>query len=146
MRIKPQPHSAIPGRSEPIISIRLIRGLPLKHENCARHYIIALLKRVAGCTVRCRLVPTRRSQCKYFIPSEEKRGMFTVDALPVFAYLDVGIYGHPIYNRKTKGVKIGFYNPPDVTTVNTRIRDVHSFVDECMPALGDAAAIDVTDA
>src|SRR5258708_40279986 len=69
-----------------------------------------VLERVAGCTVRFPLVPDRPSQCKYFIPSEEKRGMFTVDALPVFAYLDVGIYGHPIYNGKTKGVKIGFYN------------------------------------
>jgi glycine/D-amino acid oxidase-like deaminating enzyme len=104
-----------------------------------------VLERVAGCTVRFPLVPDRPSQCKYFIPSEEKRGMFTADVLPVFAYLDVGIYGHPIYKGKTKGVKIGFYNPPDVTTVNTRIRDVHSFVDECMPALGDAEAIDVTD-
>ncbi len=104
-----------------------------------------VLERVAGCTVRFPLVPDRPSQCKYFIPSEEKRGMFTADALPVFAYLDVGIYGHPIYKGKTQGVKIGFYNPPDVTTVNTRIRDVHSFVDECMPALGDAEAIDVTD-
>src|SRR5260370_39175220 len=71
--------------------------------------------------------------------------MFTADALPVLAYLDVGIYGHPIYKGKTQGVKIGFYNPPDVTTVNTRIRDLHRFVDEGMPALGDAEAIDVTD-
>ncbi len=104
-----------------------------------------VLERVAGCTIRFPLVPDRPSQCKYFIPSEEKRGMFTADVLPVFAYLDVGIYGHPIYEEKTQGVKIGFYNPPDVTTVNTRIRDVHSFVDECMPALGDAEAIDVMD-
>jgi sarcosine oxidase len=71
--------------------------------------------------------------------------MFTADALPVFAYLDVGIYGHPIYKDKTPGVKIGFYNPPDVRTLNTSIRDVHSFVEECMPSLRDAQAIDVTE-
>lgn len=71
--------------------------------------------------------------------------MFTTDALPVFAYLDVGIYGHPIYEGKTKGVKIGFYNPSDVKRLNTPIHDVHSFVDECIPALRDVEAVDVTD-
>ena len=71
--------------------------------------------------------------------------MFTSDALPVFAYLDVGIYGHPIYSGRTPGVKIGFYNPPDASLVNTHIHDVAGFVEECMPALGDAEAIDVID-
>ena len=27
--------------------------------------------------------------------------------MPVFAYLDIGIYGHPVYEGKTPGVKIG---------------------------------------
>src|SRR5260370_33162071 len=90
-------------------------------------------------------MPERPSQCKYFIPPAEKRAMFTSDTLPVFAYLDVGIYGHPIYEGKTQGVKIGFYNPPDVKTVNTRIHDVHSFADECMPALREAESIDVAE-
>ena len=100
---------------------------------------------IDGCAVRFPLVPDRPSQCKYFIPPSEKRAMFTSDTLPVFAYLDVGIYGHPIYEGKTPGVKIGFYNPPDINTLNTRIHDVHSFVEECMPALRDADAVDVTD-
>ena len=100
---------------------------------------------IDGCTIRFPLVPDRPSQCKYFIPPSEKRAMFTSDTLPVFAYLDVGIYGHPIYEGKTPGVKIGFYNPPDINTLNTRIHDVHSFVEECMPALRDANAVDVTD-
>jgi len=100
---------------------------------------------IEGCTIRFPLVPDRPSQCKYFIPPSEKRAMFTSDTLPVFAYLDVGIYGHPIYEGKTPGVKIGFYNPPDINTLNTRIHDVHSFVEECMPALRDANAVDVTD-
>jgi len=104
-----------------------------------------VLERIIGCAVRFPLMPDRPSQCKYFIPPAEKRAMFTPDTLPVFAYLDVGIYGHPIYEGKTQGVKIGFYNPPDVKTVNTRIHDVHSFVDECMPALREAESIDVVD-
>lgn len=105
-----------------------------------------LLQSIDGCAMHFPLIPDRPSQCKYFIPPEEKRAMFTSDALPVFAYLDVGIYGHPIYEGKTSGVKIGFYNPPDINRLSTRIHDVHSFVEECMPALRDASAVDVTDA
>jgi glycine/D-amino acid oxidase-like deaminating enzyme len=104
-----------------------------------------VLQRIADCTIRFPLIPDRPSQCKYFFPPSEKRAMFTTDALPVFAYLDVGIYGHPIYEGKTPGVKIGFYNPPDVARLNTRIHDVLSFVEECIPSLRDADAVDVTD-
>jgi glycine/D-amino acid oxidase-like deaminating enzyme len=104
-----------------------------------------VLQRIADCAIHFPLIADRPSQCKYFMPPAEKQAMFTSDALPVFAYLDAGIYGHPIYEGKTQGVKIGFYNPPDVKTLGTRIQDVHSFVDECMPALGDAKAVDVTD-
>ncbi len=104
-----------------------------------------VLQCIDGCAVHFPLIPDRPSQCKYFIPPSEKRAMFTTDALPVFAYLDVGIYGHPIYEGKTPGVKIGFYNPPDINRLNTSIHDVHSFVEECMPTLRDADAVDVTD-
>lgn len=107
-----------------------------------------VLKRIPGCTLQFPLSPDRPSQCKYYIPPVHKRAMFTPDALPVFAYLDVGIYGHPLYEGRTPGVKIGFYHPPDVRDVNTghvSIPDVASFVAECMPSLQDAAAIDVTD-
>jgi len=104
-----------------------------------------VLRRIDGCQVDFPLRPDRPSQCKYFIPPAERRAMFMAEALPVFAYLDVGIYGHPIYNEKTPGVKIGFYNPPDVKTSNTHISNVHSFVNECMPSLRDADAVDVTE-
>ena len=104
-----------------------------------------VLQRIADCSIHFPLIPDRPSQCKYFFPPPEKRAMFTTDALPVFAYLDVGIYGHPIYEGKTPGVKIGFYNPPDAERLDTRIHNVHSFVEECMPSLRDADAVDVTD-
>ncbi|QBD78783.1 FAD-dependent oxidoreductase [Ktedonosporobacter rubrisoli] len=104
-----------------------------------------ILQRMPGCRTHFPLQPDRPSQCKYFIPPEHKRAQFTSDVLPVFAYLDVGIYGHPIYAGKTPGVKIGFYNPPDIQKLNTQIRDVHSFVEACMPELQDAEAVDVQD-
>ena len=104
-----------------------------------------VLERVENCTLSFPLSPDRPSQAKYFIPSADKWEQFTSDALPVFAYLDVGIYGHPIYADKVPGVKIGFYNPPDVKTLNTSIQNVDSFVEECMPSLRDARTVDVTE-
>lgn len=96
-----------------------------------------------GCRVRFPLRPDRPSQSKYFIPPAEVRHQFTEQALPVFAYLDIGIYGHPLYEGRTPGVKIGFYNPPDAVRVPSRIGSVEDFVDECMPALRGAQVVDV---
>ena len=104
-----------------------------------------ILHQIAGCTTQFPLSPDRPSQCKYFIPSAQQWPQFTSQSLPVFAYLDVGIYGHPIYADKTPGVKIGFYNPPDVQTASTHIHDVESFVEECLPGLRGAQAVDVQD-
>lgn len=102
-----------------------------------------LLARIEGCDLRLPLRPDRPSESKYLIPPPEKRALFAPDRLPVFAYLDVGIYGHPWLEGKTPGVKIGYYNPPDVRTQVTSITSVQSFIDECMPALRDARMVDV---
>jgi sarcosine oxidase len=111
----------------------------------AGHGTNELLRQIGGCAVQFPITPDRPSQCKYFMPAVEKRAQFSEDVLPVFAYLDVGIYGHPIYEGRTPGVKIGFYNPPDVRKLNTHITDVESFVAECMPALRGAETVDVWD-
>jgi sarcosine oxidase len=102
-----------------------------------------LLTRIEGCDLRLPLRPDRPSESKYLISPPEKRAMFAPDRLPVFAYLDVGIYGHPWLEGKTPGVKIGYYNPPDVRRQVTSISSVQSFIDECMPALKDARMVDV---
>ena len=102
-----------------------------------------LLARIEGCDLQLPLRPDRPSESRYLIPPPGKRAMFTPDRLPVFAYLDVGIYGHPWLEGKTPGVKIGYYNPPDVRTQVTSITSVRSFVEECMPALKDARVVDV---
>jgi sarcosine oxidase len=85
-------------------------------------------------------------QSKYFIPDPAARDRYTEDVLPVFAYLDVGIYGHPIYAGQTPGVKIGFYHPPDADVVPSKIKSVEDFVAECMPGLRGAATVDVAEA
>ena len=99
-----------------------------------------------GCPVRFPLRPDRPAQSKYFIPPPGERGRFTEKVLPVFAYLDVGIYGHPLYEGKTPGVKIGFYHPSGVARAPSRIASVEDFVAECMPALRGAKAVDVAEA
>jgi glycine/D-amino acid oxidase-like deaminating enzyme len=105
-----------------------------------------LLELIPGCPVRFPLSPDRPVQSKYFIPDLAVRDRYTQDALPVFAYLDVGIYGHPIYQDKTPGVKIGFYHPPDADVVPSPVKSVEDFVAECMPGLRGAATVDVAEA
>ena len=96
-----------------------------------------------GCPVRFPLRPDRPVESKYFIPPAGSRAMFTETAMPVFAYLDIGIYGHPVYEGRTPGVKVGFYNPPDVARTPSRIGSVEEFVAECIPGLRDAEVVDV---
>jgi len=98
---------------------------------------------VPGCPVRFPLSRDRPTQSKYFIPPAASRARYTQDVMPVFAYLDIGIYGHPIYDGKTPGVKIGFYNPPDVARTPSPIGSVEEFVAECIPGLRDAEVVDV---
>jgi glycine/D-amino acid oxidase-like deaminating enzyme len=102
-----------------------------------------VLDLVPGCDIRFPLSPDRPVQSKYFIPRPEQRAQFTGPVLPVFAYLDVGIYGHPILDDRTPGVKIGFYHPPGVPAVPSPVGSVEDFVAYCMPGLRDAEVVDV---
>jgi glycine/D-amino acid oxidase-like deaminating enzyme len=102
-----------------------------------------VLAMLPGSSIRFPLRPDRPSQSKYFIPPAAVREQFTEAAMPVFAYLDIGIYGHPVYAGKTPGVKIGLHNPPGVTLTPSRIGSVEEFVAECMPGLRDAEVVDV---
>ena len=105
-----------------------------------------LLDLIPDCGLRFPLRPDRPVQSKYFIPPDPVRTQFTEQAMPVFAYLDVGIYGHPIVDGRTPGVKIGFYHPPDAEIVPSPIGSVEDFVAECMPSLRGARAVDVAEA
>jgi glycine/D-amino acid oxidase-like deaminating enzyme len=105
-----------------------------------------VLELIPGCATRFPLSPDRPAQSKYFIPDPSTRERYTERVMPVFAYLDVGIYGHPLYEGQTPGVKIGFYNPPDATLVPSGIGSVEDFVAACMPGLRDARTVDVAEA
>lgn len=101
--------------------------------------------RVLGSDLRVPITKDRPTEAFYLLPSADRRAEFLPSSLPVFAYLDIGIYGHPIHEGTAPGVKIGYYNPPDVETQHTVVQDVRTFVELCMPSLADAEYVPVSE-
>jgi len=98
-----------------------------------------------GAPLQVPLARDRPIEAKYFTPPAEVREQFTSDAMPVVAYLDAGIYCHPIIDGVIDKVKIGYYHPPDLPRATTAIDSVMSFVEQCMPRLLDADVSPVDD-
>ena len=111
----------------------------------AGHGTNALLARLPGCGLRVPLTKDRPSEAKYVIPPARTRARFTAGEMPVIAYLDAGIYCHPIVDGLVDAVKIGYYNPPDLPRGTTSIDSVAGFIEQCMPGLAGATARDVED-
>jgi sarcosine oxidase len=109
----------------------------------AGHGTNGVLARLEGCGLRIPITRDRPREAKYFLPRDPEP--FTSAAMPVIAYLDAGIYCHPIVDGLVDAVKIGYYNPPDVPRDRTPIDSVASFVEQCMPGLRDAEVRDVED-
>ena len=65
--------------------------------------------------------------------------------MPVVAYLDAGIYCHPIVPGVVDAVKVGYYNPPDVPRGTTTIDSIDAFVERCFPALHGMPSTKVED-
>jgi sarcosine oxidase len=111
----------------------------------AGHGTNALLARLPGCDLRVPLTRDRPSEAKYVFPPAHARERFTAGAMPVIAYLDTGIYCHPIIEGLTDAVKIGYYNPPDMPRGTTSVDSVAAFIEQCMPGLAGAELRDVED-
>jgi sarcosine oxidase len=111
----------------------------------AGHGTNDVLSKLPDCGLRVPITKDRPSEAKYLVPRPADRHRFTADAMPVIAYLDTGIYCHPIVDGLVDAVKIGYYNPPDMPRTSTPIDGIHSFVEQCLPGLKDAAAHDVQD-
>lgn len=76
----------------------------------------------------------------YFLPKKSNQKLFSIKRCPVFAYLDVGIFGHPMFTGNTPGVKIGYFTPPGFGS-NGKITSAKDFVAQCMPRLADADVV-----
>ena len=111
----------------------------------AGHGTNEVLSRLDGCELRVPISRDRPSDAKYFLPPGDARPRFTAGAMPVIAYLDTGIYCHPIVPGLVGAVKIGYYNPPDLPRSSTSIDSIASFVEQCMPGLRGADVEDVED-
>jgi sarcosine oxidase len=111
----------------------------------AGHGTNDVLSKLAGCRLSVPITKDRPSEAKYFFPTNGNRAQFTADAMPVIAYLDAGIYCHPIVDGLVDAVKIGFYHPPDLPGDRAPLDGIAEFVEECMPGLSSAAVRDVED-
>jgi sarcosine oxidase len=111
----------------------------------AGHGTNDVLATLPGCTLRVPLIRDRPSEAKYFVPRPDARHQFTSDVMPVIAYLDAGIYCHPIVDGLVDAVKVGYYNPPDLPRNGASLAGIAGFIDQCMPGLRDATVSDVDD-
>jgi glycine/D-amino acid oxidase-like deaminating enzyme len=107
--------------------------------------VLALLP---GNTLQVPITKDRPSDAKYFRPPADQRHLFTSDAMPVIAYLDTGIYLHPIVDGLIDAVKIGYYNPPDMPVTDagtTGIDSISDFIEQCLPGIAGSEVTQVTD-
>ncbi len=130
--------------SEPIL-VRTDRG-----DLSARSVVITaghgsndVLSLIPGNRLQVPISRDRPSEARYFAPSDP--APFTAPQMPVIAYLDTGIYLHPIVPGLIDRVKIGYYNPPDIPRGTTSIGGIADFVRQCLPGLSGAPSEPVDD-
>ncbi len=99
-------------------------------------------------TLQVPITKDRPSDAKYFRPPADRRHLFTSDVMPVIAYLDTGIYLHPIVDGLIDAVKIGYYNPPDMPIGKdgpTSIDSIEAFVEQCLPGIAGSQVTQVAE-
>jgi glycine/D-amino acid oxidase-like deaminating enzyme len=111
----------------------------------AGHGTNEVLARLEGVSLQVPITRARPIEAKYFTPPAGSSDQFASDAMPVIAYLDAGIYCHPIIDGLIDKVKIGYYHPPDLPRATSVIDSVMSFVEHCLPALRSARIEPVDD-
>jgi sarcosine oxidase/L-pipecolate oxidase len=111
----------------------------------AGHGTNGVLASLAGCDLQVPITKDRPSEAKYFVPPDADRARWTSAQMPVIAYLDTGVYVHPIVEGVIDAVKVGYYNPPDIPRDRTGVSDIADFVAQVMPGLSEASFTDVLD-
>lgn len=112
---------------------------------CAGHGTNDVLSRMQGARLSVPLTRDRPIEARYYRPPAGIRERYVSPAMPVVAYLDAGIYCHPIVEGVIDAVKIGYYYPPDLPRATTVIDSVATFVRECMPELDGVPSEPVSD-
>jgi glycine/D-amino acid oxidase-like deaminating enzyme len=112
---------------------------------CAGHGTNEVLAMMDGAELDVPLTRDRPIEARYYHPPPETRDRYSDGAMPVVAYLDAGIYCHPIVDGVSDAVKIGYYHPPDLPRSTTVIDSVDAFVRECLPGLHGVPSEPVSD-
>src|SRR3989338_7429122 len=87
------------------------------------------------------IIPIEQQLDYFFIP-KNKRELFSYKKMPVFAYLDVGIYGLPLY-KKSPGLKVAYFDPMGAKLtksvfnpeVQNKINNNFDFIRQCFPVI-----------
>jgi sarcosine oxidase/N-methyl-L-tryptophan oxidase len=111
----------------------------------AGHGTNDVLATLEGASLQVPITRDRPIEARYFTPPAKSRDQFSSDTMPVIAYLDTGIYCHPIIDGLINKVKIGYYQPPDLPRSTDVIDSVMSFVEHCLPSLRNARIEPVDD-
>jgi sarcosine oxidase len=111
----------------------------------AGHGTNDVLRLLRGCAFQAPIRRDRPSEARYYVPPAGVRHLFTAERMPVIAYLDTGVYLHPIVDGLVDAVKIGYYQPPDLPRRATGVTGIADFVGRCLPGLADAEVSEVTD-
>lgn len=101
---------------------------------------LEMLDKIEGARwLKLPIIPIEQ-QLDYFEVPKNKRSLFSSKKLPVFAYLDAGIYGHPIY-KKSPGLKVAYFDPMGAKLAKSvfnpekqnKINNNFDFIKTCLP-------------
>jgi monomeric sarcosine oxidase len=101
---------------------------------------LELLDKIEGAKyLKLPIIPIEQ-QLDYFEVPKNKRTLFSSKKMPVFAYLDVGVYGHPLY-KKSPGLKVAYFDPMGAKLAKSvfdpekqeKINSNVEFIKKCFP-------------
>lgn len=101
---------------------------------------IEMLNKIDGAFwIKLPIIPIEQ-KLEYFKIPNYLREKFSSNEMPVFAYLDVGIYGHPVYG-KSPGLKVAYFDPVGAKLIKSvfdpqtqkLINNNRDFIKICLP-------------
>lgn len=111
-------------------------------------WTLEFLSQVQGAKwLKLPIVPVAQ-KLEYFAVPPNLGKQFSASSMPVFAYLDAGIYGHPLY-KDTPGLKVAYFDPNGAKLVKSvfdpqpqnLISSNRDFICECLPSLKESVVV-----